>query len=274
MKGYIYKYTFPDGKVYIGQTKNLENRKRQHLDPSSGPTNTGFWEAYQRFGTFEFEVIKELEYEYEDELSYYMNLWENGYIYQYKADNPLYGYNKLSFSIDKSKKKMMLQNKYDEVLSSMLQIELLPYLSAKHKIWKTKEPLTAEEVYLVTQKYKKENPFRVDFDFNNLSNNDLDGNEEIFLDDYLEFIRYMIVKDTKEKAAKYIYDNIDSVIKEEMDKVAIVQIDKNDNVVREFHSPVEICQAFNLSRIDNIRNVLRGKQKTAYGYYWRYKKDM
>lgn len=60
MKGYIYKYTFPDGKVYIGQTKNLENRKRQHLDPSSGPTNTGFWEAYQRFGTFEFEVIKEL----------------------------------------------------------------------------------------------------------------------------------------------------------------------------------------------------------------------
>lgn len=274
MKGYIYKYTFPDGKVYIGQTKNLENRKRQHIEPSSGPTNTGFWEAYQRFGTFEFEVIKELEYEDEEELSYYMNLWENGYIYQYKADNPLYGYNKLSFSIDKSKKKMMLQNKYDEVLFSMLQKELPPYLSAKHKIWETKEPLTAEEIYLVTQKYKKENPFKVDFDFNNLSNNDLDENEEIFLDDYLGFIRSMIEEDTKEKAAKYIYDNKDSIIKEEMDKVAIVQIDKNNNVVREFYSPVEICQAFNLSRIDNIRNVLRGKQKTAYGYYWRYKKDM
>lgn len=42
MKGIIYKYTFPDGKVYIGQTRNPEKRKREHVDPKIGPVNTGF----------------------------------------------------------------------------------------------------------------------------------------------------------------------------------------------------------------------------------------
>lgn len=49
MKGYIYKYTFADGKFYIGQTRrNPEIRHREHLNPIIGPANTGFWEAYQR----------------------------------------------------------------------------------------------------------------------------------------------------------------------------------------------------------------------------------
>ena len=48
MKGYIYKYTFPDGKVYIGQTRRpIELRHAEHLNPSTGPLNPGFWEAYQ-----------------------------------------------------------------------------------------------------------------------------------------------------------------------------------------------------------------------------------
>jgi len=68
MKGIIYKYTFPDGKVYIGQTRNPEKRKRDHIDPNTGPVNTGFWEAYQRFGTYEYEVIREIESDNEDEL--------------------------------------------------------------------------------------------------------------------------------------------------------------------------------------------------------------
>lgn len=29
-----------------------------------------------------------------------------------------------------------------------------------------------------------------------------------------------------------------------------------------------------LARLDNIYNVLVGKQRTAYGFIWRYKKDL
>ena len=42
MKGIIYKYTFPDGKVYIGQSRNPEKRMRDHLDPKTGSVNKGF----------------------------------------------------------------------------------------------------------------------------------------------------------------------------------------------------------------------------------------
>jgi hypothetical protein len=51
MKGYIYKYTFPDGKVYIGQTvRPVAARHREHITPSTGRVNVGFWEAYQKYG--------------------------------------------------------------------------------------------------------------------------------------------------------------------------------------------------------------------------------
>lgn len=44
-------------------------------------------------------------------------------------------------------------------------------------------------------------------------------------------------------------------------------------VVNEYQSINDICEELNIVRPDNIRNVLRGKQKTAYGYIWKYKKD-
>ena len=135
MKGIIYKYTFPDGKVYIGQTSNPEKRIHEHIGPKIGPVNKGFWEAYQRFGTYEYEVIRDI-------------------------------------------------------------------------------------------------------------------------------------------AARYIREHERQIIDDVQSARTIVQIDKEGNVVREFTSFLEICQAFNVPRADNVRNVLKGKQKSAYGYCWKYKKDM
>ena len=115
MKGVIYKYTFPDGKVYIGQTRNLEKRKREHIDPKTGPVNTGFWAAYQRFGTYEYEVIREIECDNEDELIHLLNRWESGYIYQYKADNPKYGYNRTSYAMVGTEGNKILRRVYKAI---------------------------------------------------------------------------------------------------------------------------------------------------------------
>ena len=71
-----------------------------------------------------------------------------------------------------------------------------------------------------------------------------------------------------------MYIFIKLVLDEERSKKAIVQIDKEGNIVQEFNSFNEICQAFNVLRADNVKNVLSGKQKTAYGYFWKYKRDM
>lgn len=276
MKGFIYKYTFPDGKVYIGQTKNLEKRKRQHIDPSSGPANTGFWEAYSRFGKYEFEVIRELEYDNEDELNHYLGLWEAGYIYQYHATDPEYGYNKMPYVFPKYKSKKILQEKYGEVLQKMLEDRMDVFFSAEQKIWKTYEPLTEEEKELIRDRYKEKIPFDISvFDFDNLGNNtELDEYDWFYVEEYLGGVRNLLIEETRKIAYLYVCIHRDNILQEAYDQTAIVQIDQDGNVVQEFGSTVEICQKFNVPRADNVRNVLNGKQKTAYGYYWKYKKDL
>ena len=76
MKGTVYKYTFSDNKVYIGQTRHAALRHKEHLDKTSGPTNSAFWEAYQRLGEPEYEILFENEFENEFELESALNIIE------------------------------------------------------------------------------------------------------------------------------------------------------------------------------------------------------
>ena len=276
MKGIIYKYTFPDGKVYIGQTRNPEKRKREHIDPKTGPLNTGFWEAYQRFGTYEYEVIREIESDNEDELIDLLNRWESGYIYQYKADNPEYGYNRTSFASVGIESKKILRCVYNAIQEDYFNSEVQILDSASEKIWRTKLPLTEEELFLITEKYP-DSPWLdslKDFDFKNLHKNRITERREFYLDEHFGYIRFAIGESSQYIAAQYIRENGKQIIEETRLGKAIVQLDKEGNVIKEYGSILEICQAFNIERGDNIRNVLKGKQKTAYGFFWKYKKDM
>lgn len=276
MKGIIYKYTFPDGKVYIGQTRNPEKRKREHIDPKTGPVNTGFWEAYQRFGTFEYEVIREIESDNEDELIDLLNRWESGYIYQYKSDNPEYGYNRTSYASVGIESKKILRRVYNAIQEDFFNSEIVILDSASEKIWRTKQPLTEEELFLITEKYPG-SPWLdslKDFDFKNLRKSRISERREFYLDKHFGYIRFAIEECSQYIAAQYVRENGRQIIEEARLAKAIVQLDKEGNVIKEYGSILEICQAFNIERGDNIRNVLKGKQKTAYGFFWKYKKDM
>lgn len=276
MKGIIYKYTFPDGKVYIGQTRNPEKRKREHIDPKTGPVNTGFWEAYQRFGTFEYEVIREIESDNEDELIDLLNRWESGYIYQYKSDNPEYGYNRTSYASVGIESKKILRRVYNAIQEDFFNSEIVILDSASEKIWRTKQPLTEEELFLITEKYPG-SPWLdslKDFDFKNLRKSRISERREFYLDEHFGYIRFAIEECSQYIAAQYVRENGRQIIEEARLAKAIVQLDKEGNVIKEYGSILEICQAFNIERVDNIRNVLKGKQKTAYGFFWKYKKDM
>ena len=276
MKGIIYKYTFPDGKVYIGQTRNSEKREREHIDPKTGSVNTGFWEAYQRFGTYEYEVIREIECDNEDELIDLLNRWESGYIYQYKADNPEYGYNRTSYASVGIESKKILRRVYNAIQEDYFNSEVQILDSASEKIWRTKLPLTEEELFLITEKYS-DSPWLdslKDFDFKNLRKNRITERREFYLDEHFGYIRFAIGESSQYIAAQYIRENGKQIIEETRLGKAIVQLDKEGNVIKEYGSILEICQAFNIERGDNIRNVLKGKQKTAYGFFWKYKKDM
>ena len=276
MKGIIYKYTFPDGKGYIGQTRNPEKRMRDHIDPKIGPINTGFWEAYQRFGTYKYEIIREIESNNEDELIDLLNRWESGYIYQYKADNPKYGYNRTSYGTVRRNNDVVLKRVYNSILEDFLNSEMQLFESASEKIWRTKKPLTEEELFIITEKYPDEFFFDglKSFDFKNLRKNRITESIEFCLEEHLGFIRNAIGERSQYIAEQYVREHGRQIISEVQSARTIVQIDKEGNVVREFTSFLEICQAFNVPRADNVRNVLKGKQKSAYGYYWKYKRDL
>lgn len=279
MKGIIYKYTFSDGKVYIGQTRRHPDvRKREHFSKIVGPANTGFWEAYNRLGEPEYEELYQVENEDEDDLVAELNCVETYFIRQYDADNPDYGYNKKSFGTVGTKAPRILDKKKDEYLENLLKERMKEYESAVNKIYHTKEPLTFDEKYVLKEKYRKDNMWQYVIDkynFDNLADIDLDNPEEEFLlDEALEFVEFLIRDEAENEALAYVNNNRNELLNDELGENAIVQIDKDGNVVREYYSLNEVCEAFNIPRAANVWNVLKGKQKSAYGYYWKYKRDL
>ena len=125
-KGVIYKYTFPNGKVYIGQTINPRSRKTQHLCESTGARHIAFWRAYKKYGTFEYEEIELIEESTKEALCEKLNTLEQFYIDQYKSTNPKYGYNLTSggkvFVVNEEGRKHMSEARKDKM--PVLQYDL------------------------------------------------------------------------------------------------------------------------------------------------------
>ena len=84
--GVIYLYTFPNGKVYVGQTRrNPKVRHREHLDSKTGPTNGAFWKAYQEQGEPKYEILETHQLQNVEELIDVLNERETYFINQYQA---------------------------------------------------------------------------------------------------------------------------------------------------------------------------------------------
>ena len=153
----------------------------------------------------------------------------------------------------------------DKVKESKLEL----YNKAVNKIYYTKEPLTEEEDYLLKYKYPENLWCNLsEYDLNKYDS--YDEENQFIIDEGLEYVKFLIEEEAEEDTVSYINKNFDKIKRGKN----ILQIDKDGNVVREYVSVNEICNVLNLKRGDNIRNVLTGKQKTAYGYFWKYNKDL
>lgn len=96
MRGVVYKYTSPSGKVYIGQTIIERRRRRMFLavdkDYSKG------WlinNARRKYGpeNFTYEVLFETEEEDRVQIKKTLDYWEKYYIAEFKSNDRRYGYN-------------------------------------------------------------------------------------------------------------------------------------------------------------------------------------
>lgn len=278
-KGYIYKYTFPDGKVYIGQTRRPpEERHREHFDEKIGKLNTKFWEAYETIGMPDFEIIDAIESKRVQDLVPMLNEAETKYIQQYKAANPEYGYNVRERAYVVIPRDKVLEAEFERKWNEIAGWWYPIYESVTEKCLTTFEPLDEEELEFCYGLLLEDNLFadglkECGFNPHNLRDNT--GEKMVFyLDEALNFAEIYFKDLMYDYIHGYIEENKERILAENLPETTIVKIDKNGRVVKEYVSLSEIREEMGLSRLDNIYNVLVGKQRTAYGYIWRYKKDL
>ena len=143
------------------------------------------------------------------------------------------------------------------------------------------KPLLTEEEKSVMKDFFSEPdtlfglPEKFDYDNLNAIDTDADYNEDIFfLEKAFSWWNFKITDDLECELQDFIDENRDAILEEERDKKTICALDKDGNVVMTFYSFNEIAQYFNVVRADNVRNVIKGKQKSAYGYFWKLKSDL
>ena len=287
MKGYIYKYTFPNGKVYIGQTRRSPQiRHKEHLSPVTGPTNSGFWKAYSTFKECKFEIIQEFESNDIEQLVDMLNYAETQFILSYKANDPQYGYNKQmwghSHTNYQTKETKIIKAKINELYKDFLKEKMDIYKSVSDKVLNTHLPLNGEEKKFIEERCFDNEYFSFprSFDINDLESNDLSEENTCFeIEETLDFVKFKIEEEIKEEFQGFLEENSQDIAEQALNEYAeantVVAIDSDGNIVHEFHSFDEIASYFKIQRAaDNVKNVLAGRQKSAYGYCWRYKKDM
>ena len=124
-KGVIYKYVFPNGKVYIGQTTHPRGRHLAHFR-NGGKRNITLYRAYVKYGMPKYSVLEKVERDTKEELREALNFLEQKYISEYKSNNRKYGYNLTSgggvFVINDEGRKHMSEARTDK--RKVLQYDL------------------------------------------------------------------------------------------------------------------------------------------------------
>lgn len=154
-RGFIYKYTFPNGKVYIGQTKvSVKVRHYQHMSASRDPQRRTLCEvAIAKYGEPQCETIETIEvgdHEF-SKLSNLLDEAEKKWIRHYDSTTASgKGYNVHEGGKILEPRELLLQERWYEIYNNDGWEEGIAYVrylleSIGTKLCITKEKLTKEE---------------------------------------------------------------------------------------------------------------------------------
>lgn len=277
MKGVIYKYTFPDGKVYIGQTRrDPEKRHQEHLDPIIGPTNSGFWKAYQQFGTYKYEIVKTFECERVDDLIERLNYEETKLIISSKAYDEKYGYNKRVVGCAHSDKSRILATYRKELLEPLFQERLGMFFTIKHKLYESHDYLTEKEKKYFQKVKSRTVCHRMPEKFKNI--NKVIKCERVMNDfwfsEFMEELEYWLINDITNEIDEHIKENENEIIDFYRDQHSICQLDEEGKVLATYDTFEAAAIGVGKTTCSSIRSAIKGKLKHVYGYRWKYKKDL
>lgn len=154
-RGFIYKYTFPNGKVYIGQTRvSVRERHYQHMSASRDPNRwTPCEKAIAKYGKPQCETIETIEVgDHENlKLSNLLDEAEEKWIKHYDSTTASgKGYNVQKGGKIYAPQEFILQERWYEIFEKERWGESIAYVqdlleSIGTKLCITKEKLTKEE---------------------------------------------------------------------------------------------------------------------------------
>lgn len=131
-QGFIYKYTYPNGKVYIGQTRvSVKERHYQHMSASKDQQRRTICElAIAKYGEPKLEVLETIEVE-DNEITKLVDLLneaEKKWIKEYNSTDRQNGYNIQSGGERITPNEFILQEKWYEIYKNDGWGESLGYI--------------------------------------------------------------------------------------------------------------------------------------------------
>lgn len=157
--GYIYKYTFPNGKVYIGQTaQTVEARHYQHMynaDHIESDRSVLLVDrAIHKYGEPKLEIVETIENEDDDPIGFQneLNEKEKQYIREFKSTQKQFGYNRHLGGKEISET-LILEDKWyeifkDEWVDMVASYQCVLHEYIKPKLFDTHESLDKNEKYV------------------------------------------------------------------------------------------------------------------------------
>lgn len=234
----IYKITSPSNRIYIGQSINIENRKRIYKYYNSYKNCIGpkIYNSLQKYGfeNHKFDIIEECLHE---ELNNQETYWKQHYLNQVNEDW----------------QQVLFCGLYDKGKGSLTQ-------ETKDKISKSK---------LGTNGFPKGIKRPKEFG-ENISNNINRGNKisQSLIANTDRNIKIsesrkgqLLSQETKDKISK----NNKGITRNQK---SVIQLDKQGNFIKKWSSQTEAGLNLNIRQGD-INSVVHNKQKSAGGYIWK-----
>lgn len=271
----IYKITSPTNKIYIGQSMNVRRRLDQYkrLECKRQPKLYSSLSKYG-FDNHIFEIIEECPESYLDELEiwwkYYYGIQcvENGLCCSYQ--------DKKRGFISENCKRSISNGRKNKGFKEILQYDLEGNFI---KEWKSASDIS-ENIYgnrkrgtditqccLLKKKSSLNFQWRYKID-----------NYPLKIKSYKENLSYVGRKhsfETRVKRSNSLKGNIQTLetINKRIKKINkyVLQYDLGGNFIKEFNSIKEVGLYLKIKKPSNISKCCIGKQKTAYGFVWKFK---
>lgn len=154
-QGFIYKYTYPNGKVYIGQTRSsVKQRHYEHMSASKDESRRTICEiAIAKYGEPKLDILETFEVEDQEQTKLIdkLNKAEKKWIKEYDSTNRRKGYNIQCGGEVITPEQYILEEKWYEIFDKEGWGEILGYYSELlkligYKICISNEKLTKEEM--------------------------------------------------------------------------------------------------------------------------------